>query len=221
MSNTQSFAARELDILDKSWDRNNPDDCPIILEFRDELLALCEAFGNSGQSGGSAPYTAGAICSALKHLLLQKPIGPVTGIEDEWMDMSSYGDTGTQYQNKRCSALFKNSDGQAWYLDAIVWKGDTEGESGNNWDTFCGTVEGIQSRQLIREFPFTPKTFYIDVTREFLPADWNEEPFYENQYYDTKIFEETGVREWKTEKYRYLIKDKRQLERVWKYYAKK
>jgi hypothetical protein len=99
-----------------------------------------------------------------------------------------------------------------------VWKGDTEGESGTDWETFSGTVAGITSRQFIKGFPFIPKTFYIDVTREYLPADHTEEPFYEFDYYDQKIYEATGVREWVKEKYRYKIKDPKQLEKVWKYY---
>lgn len=218
MTNTQSFAANELDILSAS--HTDPNNRPLIEEFREEMLALCEKFGKSGQSGGSAPYTATALSQAIKKLCLQEPICPVTGIDEEWVDMSDY-DKLSCFQNSRCSALFKHGkDGMPYYLDAIVWKGDTEGESGNDWDTFTGNVEGIKSRQFLQGFPFTPKTFYIDVTREMLPEDWNQEPFIENEFYDTKIFEETGVREWKKEKYRYLIKDKNQLEKVWKYYKK-
>lgn len=222
MTNTQSFAARELDILAKTWDKNTPDEEPVILEFTTEILALCEAFGNSGQSGGSAPYTAGIICSVLKKLLLQEPISPISGIEEEWVSFYEINPNKPEgYQNSRCSALFKDAaieNGAPYYLDAIVWKGDTEGESGNDWDTFTGTVAGVTSRQFIKEFPFTPKTFYIDVTRKELPADHTEEPFYELEYYDQKIYEATGVKEWKKEKYRYVIKDPKQLERVWKYY---
>jgi len=231
MTNTQSFAARELDILSKTWDRSNPDEEPVILEFTPEILALCERFGKSGQSGGSASFVAGAICKGLKDLLLQDPISPISGIEEEWvvvlhrqnMDLEEI----PTYQNTRCSALFKSTEcyeGIPWYLDAIVWKGDTEGEAGNDWDTFTGTVEGISSTQLIKGFPFTPKTFYIDVTREELPADYTEEPFYELEYYEQRVYRDQRVQktpnviEWKKEKYRYVIKDPKQLERVWKYY---
>jgi len=217
MSKMKSFAEQELDILDKSWDRSNPDNVPLVLEFRDEIIALCNKFGQSGQSGGSAPYVAGAICSTLKKLLSFTPIAPITGEDDEW-----FSPTDQVFQNSRCSALFKDSkdNSSAYYLDAITWKGDTPGESGNDWDNFSGWVEGISSSQYIKEFPFIPKTFYIDVTREVLPADWDKEPFYEFEYYNTKVFEETGIREWVKEKYRYIIKDKRQLEKVWKYYRK-
>jgi len=213
MTNTQSHAQVELDILSKS----TPD--AVILEFKDEILALCEKFGNSGQSGGSAPYVAGALSSAVKKLCLQETIAPITGIEEEWG--SSFDNDGT-LQNKRCYALFKDSKGE-YYLNAIIWCADTPGESGNNWDTFSGTVNGITSRQYIKGFPFEPKTFYINVTREKLPHDWDEEPFYqEKDYYITEEFEVTGVKKWIVgDKYRYVIKDMKQLDGVWEYYQKK
>ena len=161
MTNTQSFAKSEFDILHKICEMNSdPDEMPVVLEFESEMLAICEAFGKSGQSGGSAPYTAGAICSTLKKLLMHQPIAPVMGTDDEWVEC-----TKGLWQNMRCSALFKN-DKQCWYLDAIIWRGDTEGESGNTWDTFTGTVAGITSRQCVKSFPFTPKSFYIDLHSE-------------------------------------------------------
>jgi hypothetical protein len=218
-SNTASYAQRELEILVKS--ATDPENRPIVEPFIPEILALCEKFGLSGQSGGSAPYTASAIVQSIKKLLLQKPIMPMTGIDEEWINVAHYGDKDEKicvWQNRRCSNLFKNSEGKAWYLDAIVWKGDTKGESGNDWDTFCGTVDGIMSWQFVKSFPFTPKTFYIDVTREILPNDWTEEPFIEWDYYDTKEFLDTGKKNWQTEKYRYVIKDHSQLKRVFKYY---
>jgi hypothetical protein len=82
MTNTQRYAQRELDILVKSA---SVDDRPIIEEFIPEILALCEKFGKSGQSGGSAPYTATALSHAIKKLCLQESICPITGIEDEWI----------------------------------------------------------------------------------------------------------------------------------------
>jgi len=213
MTNTQSHAQVELDILSKS----TPD--AVILEFKDEILAICEKFGNSGQSGGSAPYVAGALSSAVKKLCMFQTIAPLTGIDDEWSDVSSYSPGETLYQNKRNAAVFKDNSG-VWYLDAIVWCGDTPGESGNTWDTFSGTVQGIKSRQYIKEFPFEPKTFYIGVTREMLPIDWQEEPFFQDKdYYNISEYEATGVKNWiPGDKYRYVIKDIKQLDEVWKYY---
>lgn len=214
MTNTQSHAKTEFDILKATI----PD--ALVLEFEDEILALCEKFGMSGQSGGSAPYTAGAISSAVKKLCLQQTIAPITGDDNEWS--SPFDDIGT-VQNRRCYALFKQTDGECYFLDAIVWNADTPGESGNNWDNFTGTVQGISSRQYIKGFPFEPKTFNIDVTREKLPADWNEEPFYQDKsYYLESEYNETGIKRWiPGDKYRYVIKDMKQLEQVWEYYQKK
>lgn len=209
MTNSQSHAKRELEILAKT----TPD--AIVTPFTNEILALCEAFGKSGQSGGSAPYTASAISQAVKKLMMFETLAPLTGEESEWGTVAD-----NVNQNNRESAVFKEKNGKPYYLNAIVWKGDTEGESGNDWDTFTGTVAGIRSRQYIKGFPFTPKTFYVDVTREMLPEDWNEEPFYENKFYDTKVFEETGEKKWFVEKYRYVIKNPQQLEEVFDYYDK-
>lgn len=215
MTNTYNFAARELSILSKS--ATDPNDRPLIEPFIPEILALAEKFGLSGQSGGSAPYVAGAISQAIKKLLLQDPICPIMGIDEEWVDVGHLGDkdeTDVVWQNNRCSALFKNAKHEAYYLDAIVWKGEDE------YDTFTGRVEGILSRQFIKSFPFTPKTFYIDVIREQLPDDWTEEPFIENRYYDAKEFETTGKKIWRTEKYRSKIKNPEQLVKVFEYYKR-
>ncbi len=215
MTNTQSHAQVELDILSESV----PD--AVILEFKDEILAICEKFGKSGQSGGSAPYVASALSSALKKLCMFETIAPLTGIDNEWSDVSTFSPGETLYQNKRNAAVFKDDSG-VWYLDAIVWCGDTEGESGNTWDTFSGIVQGIKSRQYIKGFPFEPKIFYIGVTREMLPVDWEEEPFFQDKdYYNISEFEATGVKNWiPGDKYRYVIKDMKQLDEVWEHYKK-
>ena len=106
MSNTKNFAERELDILVKS--NTDPENRPIIEAFIPEILALVDKFGNSGQSGGSAPYTASALSSAIKKLCMQEPICPITGIDEEWVDVSELCDGKIVYQNRRCSALFKD-----------------------------------------------------------------------------------------------------------------
>lgn len=194
-TNTARFAERELTILSKS--ATNPENRPIIEPFIPEILALCEKFGKSGQSGGSAPYTATALSQAIKKLCLQEPICPITGIDDEWVYVADMGGGKDEkecvYQNNRCSTLFKNSEGKCWYLDAIVWKtqkGSTRGgsallEDGNVFIKYF-------SRQYVKSFPFTPKTFYIDVIeKEVAKDDWE-----------------------------FYIKNPKQLERVFEYYDK-
>ena len=153
MTNTQSHAKRELDILIKT----TPD--AIIRHFIPEILAICEVFGNSGQSGGSAPYTAGALADAIKKLCLQQPIAPLMGDDSEWNEVF-----GGILQNNSCSAVFKEND-KAYYLDAISWKT----QKGTTWNGT--TKEGIKSRQFIKAFPFKPKTFVINVIEKEVSKD--------------------------------------------------
>jgi hypothetical protein len=137
----------------------------IIIEFKDEILELVSKFSESGQSGGSAPYVAGAISEAVRSLCLHQPLSPITGEDSEWGDVSEYGDSGEHwYQNKRNSAIFKNGDGgNPYYLDGIIWQGP------DKYDTYTGTAylddtlkEKVTSRQFIK-LPFFSKSFYIDV----------------------------------------------------------
>lgn len=187
MTNTQRFAKRELDILVKS--ATDPNNRPIIEPFIPEILSLCESFGNSGQSGGSAPFVATALAQAIKKLCLQEPICPISGFDEEWIDVAHLGDdTDILWQNARCGGLFKGINGRAWYLDAIVWKGE-----GN--DTFTGGAklkngQPIRSRQYVKQWPFKLKTFYVDVIpKEIAKDDWE-----------------------------YTVMDERQLKAVFKYY---
>ena len=112
MSKTKSYAERELNILLETTPT------AIIRHFVPEIIALCEAFGNSGQSGGSAPLVAQALSQAVKKLCLQQPIAPLTGEESEWSE--AFSTEGT-LQNNRLSSVFKEN-GKAYYLDAITWK---------------------------------------------------------------------------------------------------
>ena len=151
MTNTQSHAQRELEILVKS----TPD--AIIAPFTKELLALCEAFGKSGQSGGSAPYTAKALSMAVETLCLQKSICPITGVDEEWVDVTEINDGKSMYQNNRDSRVFKNGkDGQAYFIEAIVFDGDIGGRFTGNV-----TLNGVKigSAKYIKSFPFKPKVF--------------------------------------------------------------
>lgn len=202
MNNTQKHAKRELDILSATV--NNA----IIIPFSKEILDLCEKFGNSGQSGGSAPFTASAISKAIEKLLLQEPICDLSGHEDEWVDVTKYGYDYTMYQNIRCGSLFKKADNKAYYLNAIVWKL-------KNNNTFTGNVymdnenyELVGSSQYVK-FPFKPKTFYIDVIS--LPIT-KEEAENKNIHY---IEDRLGNCHYN------VIKNKKQLNKVFKYYTKK
>ena len=196
MTNSKSHAKRELEILEKT----TPD--AIVIPFKNEILALCEAFSKSGQSGGSAPFTVTAISQALKKLMMFETLAPLTGEDSEWVDMSEYNDGKSMFQNNRDSRVFKNGkDGQPYFIEAIVFDGDIGGRfTGNGSVSHNG--ENIGSTQYIKEFPFTPKTFYVDV----IDHRWADK--------EEKMPDENG--DWWT----HSIKDEKQLNEVFEYYDK-
>jgi len=196
MTNSQSHAKRELEILAKT----TPD--AIVTPFTNEILALCEAFGKSGQSGGSAPYTASAISHAVKKLMMFETLAPITGEDDEWTDVSPSNNGEPMFQNNRDSRVFKNGkNGKAYFIEAIVFDGDIGGRfTGNGSVTHNG--ENIGSTQYIKEFPFRPKTFYVDV----IDHRWKDK--------EEKTPDVNG--DWWT----HSLKDAEQLKEVFEYYDK-
>ena len=160
------------------------------------VMELIEIFSKQGHSGMSAPIVA----DIFKKLANYEPLGPITGKDEEWNDVSNLIDGRTLFQNKRCSALFKEGkDEQPYYIDAII-KRDQRGItwSGKAWLNEEDWLNGDRSKMIdkrgyIKSFPFTPKTFYIDVKDvEVAKDDW--ESFIVNpsqldevrEYYDLK-----------------------------------
>lgn len=58
-TNAEKMAKREFEIIRQM--NSDPDKQHIACQYEKEILKLLRAFGRSGQSGGSAPYTAQAI----------------------------------------------------------------------------------------------------------------------------------------------------------------
>jgi hypothetical protein len=184
---------------------------PIIKEFIPEVKALVKKFADSGQSGGSAPFTTSVILQVIGKLLRQEPLGGVENTEDEWNSLSSFGDD-ESYQNNRLSSVFKQGkDGKPYYLDAIVFRNpekDYTFTSGSvDLPDLAGDENGgkIGSSHYIKSFPFEPKTFVIDV----------EEKEY-RKLEDGTLVEEDGGGWWES-----WIKNPSQLDQVWEYYDRK
>ena len=201
MSTTMQKAEFELDLIVKSAKESG--DSSIVEPFIPEILELIYKFTQTGQSGMSAPYTARVISQTIEKLCLHKPLSPITGDEYEWNEISDFMFTKTElkegkkeYQNNRCSSIFKKED-KITFCDAIVWQGEEE------YDTFTGTIENIRSSQEIT-LPFIPKTFYIDVYREI----YNEE----------KHGKDAGVVSSQGGDFVYLIKNKEQLNEALNYF---
>lgn len=113
--------------------------------IQDNILELLEVFSKQGHSGMSAPY-----CIGLFTVLASfEPITPLTGVDSEWEKVAC--DDDIMYQNLRCSNVFKGADGRAYNVEGIVFRGS---------DGICYTNKN--SRVYI-EFPYTPKTEYVDV----------------------------------------------------------
>jgi hypothetical protein len=115
-------------------------------DVRPSLLAAVEAFAEYGHSGGSA-----AVCIQILHDLLQfKPLTPLTGEDDEWMDVAEYGAKGgVLWQNKRRSTVFKDAEG-AYDIDVIKHYPNGETTSGcpdEGWPRIT--------------FPYTPQTAHV------------------------------------------------------------
>ena len=140
----------------------------IILEFKEEVLALVDKFRESGQSGGSAPMTAKCIADAVKKLCLFEPISTIEKNDQYWEKIASPAlnednEERVLYQNTRLTSLFKYAEDELpHYLYSIIWRDE-------NGSCFTTSIyediidfKLISSSQTIK-YPFTPKSFYIDV----------------------------------------------------------
>lgn len=204
MNNIRKHAQKELDIL---FDLE-PDH--LLIDFREEILNLCEKFGNSGQSGGSAPYTASLLSNIIKKICLFDVIAPIIGSDEEWVNV--FEDT---YQNKRCSALFKDGkNGFSYYIDAII-KRDQNGNcwSGKAWLSEEDYKSGdrkkmIGKRGYVKSFPFEPKTFSIDVIDvEVSKDDWESFVVDPKQLDDVKNYYNLDISDFRDEKINFVLND--------------
>ncbi len=136
MSNLVKHAERELRAA--GWfDEDGMYDGMIGLS----VLRLVEVFASEGHSGMSADIAR----SLFTAVAAFKPIGPLTGEDDEWNEI---GDG--QWQNNRCSRVFKNAD-CAWDIDGKVFR-EPDGSAYTNGDSHTTVT-----------FPYTPTTEYVDV----------------------------------------------------------
>lgn len=190
-TNTGKHAKVEIEALAK----NTPDH--VLKGMEEEIVALADAFGRSGQSGGLAPYVSEVISRIVRALCMQEPVSALTGEDDEWEEIAK-DEAEPLYQNKRCSALFKIGP-RIRYINAVTFVD----ENGNG---FGGVIEGISSVQLVKSFPFKPKTFLINVITE---------PVLIEVPGDTDYFRANNG-----EKFRHKIKDWDELVPVFEYYEK-
>jgi len=106
------------------------------------LMELCEVFSKQNHSEMSANIVA----SLFKRLTEWQPLSPLTGNEDEWIEVGP-----GIYQNKRCPSVFKEgSEGQAYQIDYFVFI-----------DKNGAFYTSKNSRKYIESFPYVPQTIYV------------------------------------------------------------
>lgn len=73
------------------------------------MIEIMEKFFDQWDSGGAVFVVA----PILQRLIAGKPLSPLTGADDEWVDMSEYSreDQRPYFQNVRCSSVFKTPEG--------------------------------------------------------------------------------------------------------------
>jgi hypothetical protein len=142
----------EREFVALGYDLNDTEEGPNkwIMENVFELLAV---FGTQGHSGMSAPYA----IKLFEKMASFEPCTPLTGKDNEW-DVRDY-DSSMAAQNTRCSSVFKDSNGNAYHSDAIIFEEP---------DGCCFT--SYDSRVMIT-FPYTPFQRYIrvDIDGNVLP----------------------------------------------------
>lgn len=80
------------------------------------VMRQVRLFSIEGHSGMSA----GAAMNITKQVCMFRPLTPLTGADDEWMDI-----TDGLYQNRRCFSIFKEDGGSAYNNEGKVFEDST------------------------------------------------------------------------------------------------
>ena len=146
MSNLVSHAETELNaagLFDKDSDYEGM--------IGKAVMDLMKVFSDQGHSG----FSAGLVRHVFDKVAGYQPLCPLTGEDSEWTELD-YGDHMVG-QNKRCSHVFKRSDGTAYDIDGLIMQ-----DWGGN--TYTGTGSSVDVK-----FPYTPKRKYAS---KFMSYFW-------------------------------------------------
>lgn len=110
----------------------------------ESVVKMIEQFAEQGHSGASA----GMAIRLFERLAQFEPLTPLTGEDSEWKE-HNYGE-GPIWQNNRCSRVFKESDGRAYDINGTIFREPN------------GMCYGNRDSRVYIEFPYTPKTEYVD-----------------------------------------------------------
>lgn len=150
-SNVLAHAQRELAILESKVDVKNDSPGAVAMQkcMTNNLLEMLAVFATQGHSGMSASYATWAITQLLDY----KPLTPIWGTEDEWMEIDRDMADGVCCQNRRHSSVFKDGH-RAYQSGGVVFK-----------EPNGSCYSSGASRQTV-EFPYVPMVIYVDVDLE-------------------------------------------------------
>lgn len=149
-SGLETFAERELARIGDDDD----DGGEMQREMNKHILRMVRTFAREGHSGFSAGYAV----SILQKLLRYQPLGPLTGEDGEWNDVTDMNGE-PMWQNNRCGHVFKGADGRAYDIDGRVFI-----------EPSGAAFTGSGSRVWVT-FPYTPNRVEIMVNEEGDPPE--------------------------------------------------
>jgi hypothetical protein len=135
----QAYLDREYTAL--GHDIKNLPDGPDLWLYN-SLKEMLEVFGNQGFSGSSA----GMAVSMFGRLAMFEPLSPLTGEDDEWNKIGP-----DEYQNKRCSSIFKKF-GSAYNIEGIIFR-DKDGHTYINSDSRVYVTFPCMPESVIQDRP--------------------------------------------------------------------
>jgi len=156
MSNLINHAKEELTIaglFDKDADYGGA--------LAESVMELIEVFSKQGHSGHSASM----VSNLFDKLSRFKPISPLTGKDDEWVEI-----TDGMFQNKRNGAVFKDgNDGKAYFIDAYIKRTP----NGHCWSGCLNLKDGRSIRKCyIKDFSQMPTITINVLEKEVSRDDW-------------------------------------------------
>lgn len=99
------------ELLRVGYDLNDVEDGPNKW-MAEHVIDLLKLFASQGHSGSSAPDAV----ALFEKLALYKPLSPLTGEDDEWMEVGS-----GVWQNRRDPEVFKEHDKNAYWMSGKVF----------------------------------------------------------------------------------------------------
>lgn len=137
-----------------------------------DIISIVEVFANQNHSGFTASY----VIEMLEQLLKYRPLTPLTGNDDEWIDISESNGNCAMWQNNRAPMIFKDDTGKAYNIEGKVFSDD----NGESWFT-----NGDSRVEITFPYNLPLQPEYILVEREEAEEEIIED-FFSKEYQATQ-----------------------------------